>query len=245
MPRHPLKREIIATHVTNSMINRVGSTFVHRLMRDHRRQRRTRSCARTCSTREIFGLVPLWQAIEALDNKVDDAVQAEMLIDTGRLIERGTTWFLRSRRLADDMAGDDRVLHAGRGGARRRSLPQLLDAGERARVDADDRRIVAQGVPQDLAARVVRSTRCTPRSTSPRWPADAKRPVELVAAIYFDLATAWACLAAREDRGAARRRSTGRCSPRARCRTTCRACSAPSPRRCWQGGGDVGSSRRS
>ena len=32
MPRHPLKREIIATHVTNSMINRVGSTFVHRLM---------------------------------------------------------------------------------------------------------------------------------------------------------------------------------------------------------------------
>ena len=32
MPRHPLKREIIATHVVNSMVNRVGSTFVHRLM---------------------------------------------------------------------------------------------------------------------------------------------------------------------------------------------------------------------
>ena len=31
MDRHPLKREIIATHVTNSMLNRVGSTFVHRL----------------------------------------------------------------------------------------------------------------------------------------------------------------------------------------------------------------------
>ena len=31
MARHPLKREIIATHVTNSMVNRVGSTFVHRL----------------------------------------------------------------------------------------------------------------------------------------------------------------------------------------------------------------------
>ena len=27
-----------------------------------------------------------------------------MLIDTSRLIERGTTWFLRSRRLSDDMA---------------------------------------------------------------------------------------------------------------------------------------------
>ena len=31
MARHPLRREIIATHVLNSMINRVGSTFVHRL----------------------------------------------------------------------------------------------------------------------------------------------------------------------------------------------------------------------
>ena len=31
MPRHPLKREIIATYVTNSTINRVGSTLVHRL----------------------------------------------------------------------------------------------------------------------------------------------------------------------------------------------------------------------
>ena len=29
IPRHPLRREIIATHVLNSMVNRVGSTFVH------------------------------------------------------------------------------------------------------------------------------------------------------------------------------------------------------------------------
>ena len=29
--RHPLRREIIATHVVNSMVNRVGPTFVHRL----------------------------------------------------------------------------------------------------------------------------------------------------------------------------------------------------------------------
>ena len=31
IPRHPLKREIIATHVLNRMVNRVGPTFVHRL----------------------------------------------------------------------------------------------------------------------------------------------------------------------------------------------------------------------
>ncbi len=38
IPRHPLKREIIVTYVLNSMVNRVGSTFVHRLSESHRRQ---------------------------------------------------------------------------------------------------------------------------------------------------------------------------------------------------------------
>ena len=32
------EREIIATHVLNSMVNRVGATFVHRLTRAHRRE---------------------------------------------------------------------------------------------------------------------------------------------------------------------------------------------------------------
>ena len=50
MPRHPLKREIIATYVTNSMVNRVGSTFVHRLLETTGAQAATKSCARTCST---------------------------------------------------------------------------------------------------------------------------------------------------------------------------------------------------
>ena len=38
MERHPLKREIIATQVTNDMTNRVGSTFVHRLPEGNGRQ---------------------------------------------------------------------------------------------------------------------------------------------------------------------------------------------------------------
>ena len=46
IPRHPLKREIVATHVLNSMVNRVGSTFVHRLSDRPARSRR-RWCAPT------------------------------------------------------------------------------------------------------------------------------------------------------------------------------------------------------
>jgi len=47
--------------------------------------------------------VALWQLVEALDNKVPDAVQSELLIEEGRLTARATAWFLRSPRLAEPM----------------------------------------------------------------------------------------------------------------------------------------------
>jgi glutamate dehydrogenase len=98
IPRHPLKREIIATHVLNSMINRVGPTFVHRLG-EITGTTAPQIVRAYLATREVFGLVPLWQQIEALDNKVPDATQAEMVLALRGLIARATTWFLRSRRL--------------------------------------------------------------------------------------------------------------------------------------------------
>src|ERR1019366_50061 len=55
------------------------------------------------AAREVLGDVSVWQQVEALDNKVADAVQSEMLIEEGWLTARATTWFLRSRRLAEPM----------------------------------------------------------------------------------------------------------------------------------------------
>ena len=134
LPRHPLKREIISTHVINSMTNRVGSTYVHRLMETT--GAKPHEIVRAyLLTREIFGFVELWKSIEALDNQVGNAVQTAMLIDSSRLIERGTTWFLRSRRLGDDVAATI-ALFSPRVEALATRLPQLRDPAERARVDS-------------------------------------------------------------------------------------------------------------
>ena len=102
IPRHPLRREIVATHVLNSMVNRVGATFVHRLgeMTGAAPAQVVRAYL---ATREVMGHVALWQLVEALDNKVPDAVQSELLIEEGRLTARATAWFLRSPRLAEPM----------------------------------------------------------------------------------------------------------------------------------------------
>jgi glutamate dehydrogenase len=187
MARHPLRREIIVSHVTNSMINRVGSTFVHRII-ETTGSRPDEIVRGYLLNREIFGFVSLWQQIEALDNKVDDAVQSAMLIDTARLIDRGTMWFLRSRRLGDDMA--ETIAHfAPRIEALASRLPQLLDAAERSRVDAEIARYEAQAVPHDLAARVATFDTLYATLDIIEVAEATQRPVELVADVYFDLAT--------------------------------------------------------
>ncbi len=138
-------------------------------------------------SRDIFGLVPLWQAIEALDNQVADEVQSRMLIHTSGQLERGTTWLLRSRRLGDDLAAT--IAHFKPGvAALAARLPELQDADERARVEAAVARYVADGVPRELAARVVTFDTLHATLDIAEVAGTAKQPVELVAAVYFDVA---------------------------------------------------------
>lgn len=92
---HRLRREIIATAVTNSMINRTGPSFVSEM-----RQRTGMSCAEIARAytvvREVFDLRPLWHGIESLDNKAPAELQIAMLRETGRTVERMSEWFLRN-----------------------------------------------------------------------------------------------------------------------------------------------------
>ncbi len=187
MDRHPLKREIIATHVTNSMINRVGNSFVHRLI--EATGARPHEVVRAyLLTREIFGFVPLWRAIEALDSHVDDAVQSAMLIETGQLIGRGTTWFLRSRRLSEDMATT--IAHfTPRVEALATRLRELLGTDDSTRVAAAAAAYVAKGVPQEVASRVVTLDTLYATLDIVEVGGNTRRPVELVADIYFAITT--------------------------------------------------------
>jgi len=100
IPRHPLKREIIATHVLNRMVNRVGPTFVHRLT-EMTGAKPSQIVRAYLVTREVFCFGTLWKQIEALDNRVADAVQAAMSNHMRALAVRATTWLLHPRRLAE------------------------------------------------------------------------------------------------------------------------------------------------
>ncbi|WP_135080737.1 NAD-glutamate dehydrogenase [Terasakiella sp. SH-1] len=92
---HMLRREIIATHITNSLINRVGGVFVTQTMENTNATPDDIAKAYLV-TRDSFGLRETWAEIEALDNKIPAQEQARMLLQVNRLIDRGTKWFLRN-----------------------------------------------------------------------------------------------------------------------------------------------------
>ncbi len=187
MPRHPLRREIVATHVVNSMVNRVGSTFVHRLM-ETTGARAPEIVRAYLLQREIFGYVPLWQSIEALDNKVPDQIQSEMLIEAGRLTVRATSWFLRSRRLTEPMAQTIERFQPGVE-ALHAELPRLLDAQGRSQLDIQAVRWTQAGVPREIASRVAALDTLFAALDIGEVAETTKRPVPAVGRVYFELSS--------------------------------------------------------
>src|SRR6185295_6409507 len=82
IPHHRLRREIVTTQTTNSLVNRMGPVFVARAQEETGANPAAISRAYTIA-REIFSMRSLWADIESLDNTVDAGVQYAMLYQTG------------------------------------------------------------------------------------------------------------------------------------------------------------------
>ncbi|MBJ6980669.1 NAD-glutamate dehydrogenase [Luteimonas sp. MC1572] len=93
MEQHRLKREIIATAVTNSTINRMGATFLLRMQEDSGRTPAEVAKAFTV-TRETIEARSLWAQIDALDGKVAESVQIDALQVIWALQRSFTRWLL-------------------------------------------------------------------------------------------------------------------------------------------------------
>ena len=185
MPRHPLKREIIATVVANGMINRTGSVFVHRM------QEETGAPAEDVArayllVRDIFGLDALWGEIDALDNKVAASVQNEMLIEVGRLVVRGTLWFLRRRR---ERLPIGEVLDIFRPAldTLRGQVPKTLSSGDQEAFSGAVAKLEGEGVPRAVAQRVSSLGALYSALDVTEIALEHKKAVESVAALYFAL----------------------------------------------------------
>ena len=149
---HRLRREIIATVVTNSLVNRVGPTFVH-AMREKTGMPGSDIARAYAITRGTFGLRQLWSEIQALDTLVPAQVQIAMLVEINVVAERGTLWFLRTGIQPLDIAAN--VAACGPGIAELSDcLGDIATESDHAAIAQRTATYVQDRVPEALARRV-------------------------------------------------------------------------------------------
>jgi len=151
MEKHRLKREIIATAVTNSTINRMGATFLLRMQEDTGRSPAEVAKAFTI-TRETLDARALWNQIDALDGKVPEAVQIDALQVIWSLQRSFTRWLLRRQGAIPDIASAVTRYHDGFNEIRAAEgvLPDSLRPAYEASLDDWQ----AKGLPAALAGQL-------------------------------------------------------------------------------------------
>ncbi|MFJ4903857.1 MULTISPECIES: NAD-glutamate dehydrogenase [unclassified Streptomyces] len=183
---HALRREIITTVLVNDTVNSGGSTFLHRL-REETGASIEEIVRAQVAAREIFGLARVWDAVEALDNRVAADVQTRIRLHSRRLVERGSRWLLGNRPQPLEIAGTIDFFRAGVEQVWA-ELPKMLMGADQEWYRSILEELTEAGVPDELAQRVAGFSSAFPAldivAIADRTGTD---PLS-VAEVYYDLA---------------------------------------------------------
>jgi glutamate dehydrogenase len=182
--RHRLRREIIATVLTNAMVNRVRPTFAWQMC-DETGKPYADVARAFIAMRDAFDLRSVWAEIESLDNKVPAAVQVDMMVSVARLLERAMLWLLHSGYEKLDVAATVAELRP-RIEAIHGNLDSVLPPSMLTLVSARQAELSADGIPDGLARRVASLDAMLSALDIIRIARrDSKLAVEDVARVYF------------------------------------------------------------
>jgi glutamate dehydrogenase len=183
LEHHRLRREIIATQLGNSMINRGGPSLIVRIA-DQTGAAPAQIASAFAAVRDSYGMTALNGAIDDLDNRISGKLQLELYAAVQDLLLDRVIWFLRNVDLTKGLA--EVVSHYRDGIA---SVEAALDAAlpdDALAVRAARREeLIQAGVPEELAIRIAN---LGPLSAAPDIILVADRtgkPVREVAATYF------------------------------------------------------------
>ncbi|GAA2421239.1 NAD-glutamate dehydrogenase domain-containing protein [Streptomyces coeruleofuscus] len=183
---HPLRREIVTTVLVNDTVNTGGTTYLHRLREETGASLEEIVRAQTAA-REIFRQSPVWDGVEALDNKVEADVQTRIRLHSRRLVERGTRWLLNNRPQPLQLA-ETVDFFAERVEQVWTQLPKLLRGADLEWYQKIYDELTDVGVPDELATRVAGFSSAFPTldivSVADRM---GREPLD-VADVYYDLA---------------------------------------------------------
>jgi glutamate dehydrogenase len=150
--QHRLRREIIATELTNLAINHSCVALIYMLSEETGHT--AADIARAFMVAwEIFNMQSIWTEIEALDNKINTQVQLDMMIKARQQVERATRWLLRHHRMPLDIATTINALRPGVVQLAS-SLLSLIGKAVRESLETEAQKLVEAGVPLAFATQV-------------------------------------------------------------------------------------------
>jgi len=94
--RHPLRKEIIATILSNQIANNIGIGFGSRIREETGSTIEDIAKAYVVCV-EVFGLYDTWRKLEKLDNVVREEDRYEAFREVSGLLERSISWLLRNQ----------------------------------------------------------------------------------------------------------------------------------------------------
>jgi glutamate dehydrogenase len=180
---HRLRREIIATRIASSMINRMGASFAIRAEEDTGST--IAQVARAYAiAREIFDVRDLWREIEACDNQVPAELQYDLLFQISRRLRHAVYWLLKRR--PQELSIEQTLARFSPGvGQVRQSLARLEGADGNRRKDVGQ--LKGLGIPVGLAERLAALAVATQTLDIIEIADDCKVAIGDVAPLYFEL----------------------------------------------------------
>lgn len=194
---HPLKREIIATVITNDLVNRLGPSCLYDMTRKMG-CRVDEAVKAYLIVRKAFDLQDLWRQIESLDGRILPVHQMEVMGDILAIVRRIMPWLLRHYRIDEGILPTSDVLKIG-GESFLENLHDCLDAQTRKTLEKSIAAYEHLKIDADLSQKIAVLQIA---ASSPDIILIASRtsfPVSQVAKIYFEVGARF-CLTALRQR---------------------------------------------
>ncbi len=181
---HRLRREIIATLVSNALINRMGVAFAHRLAADHGVPRAEVLKAYSVA-HEIFHCDGYWRAIEALDNQVPAALQYRQMQRVAGLLKHATGSIVGRRLVERPRVGDLVSRYREPVALLEAALPEPLSPVYREEWDRSVSAATADALPEPLARSLANTRVLGTAMDIADLAAESGLPLIETAAVYF------------------------------------------------------------
>lgn len=149
MKNHPLKREIIATALSNIIVNEMGFAFVYRLQ-DETGAPVSAIVRAYMTSRAVLNMEAIWQQIDLLEGKIDAQKQNELVMIYLRLLRRTTRWFLRNQRVKLNITQAVKGYSSGICELKK-VMPAVLSETQRMHYEEVFQQYTALGIPEYLA----------------------------------------------------------------------------------------------